>query len=78
MHSDTICLFLSDKSASSVLVRQKRYNTGRLEEFVAGNLERECIEETCVYEEAREVFENDEKTVRYWSSLLQCMHSNCI
>ncbi|KAG8553464.1 hypothetical protein GDO81_003423 [Engystomops pustulosus] len=55
-------VFLSDKSASSVLVRQKRYNAGRLEEFVAGNLERECIEEKCNYEEAREVFENDEKT----------------
>lgn len=29
-----------------------------------GNLERECAEETCSYEEAREVFEDTEKTVR--------------
>lgn len=28
-----------------------------------GNLERECIEEICDYEEAREVFEDDDKTV---------------
>lgn len=28
-----------------------------------GNLERECIEEKCNFEEAREVFENVEKTV---------------
>lgn len=27
------------------------------------NLERECIEERCNLEEAREVFENEEKTV---------------
>nr|ACE75800.1 coagulation factor X precursor (predicted) [Sorex araneus] len=27
-----------------------------------GNLERECLEETCSYEEAREVFEDTDKT----------------
>jgi hypothetical protein len=29
-----------------------------------GNLERECIEELCNKEEAREVFENNPETVR--------------
>lgn len=29
-----------------------------------GNIQRECREEVCTYEEAREAFENDEKTVR--------------
>lgn len=29
-----------------------------------GNLERECIEEICDHEEAREVFEQTDKTVR--------------
>lgn len=28
-----------------------------------GNIQRECREEICNYEEAREAFENDEKTV---------------
>lgn len=28
-----------------------------------GDLERECVEEKCNFEEAREVFENTEKTV---------------
>jgi coagulation factor 9 (Christmas factor) len=46
-----------------ILSRPKRYNSGKLEEFVRGNLERECIEEKCSFEEAREVFENTEKTV---------------
>ncbi|KAH0630819.1 hypothetical protein JD844_004076 [Phrynosoma platyrhinos] len=54
--------FINPEEARSVLHRYKRYNTGRLEEVVQGNLERECIEETCSYEEAREVFENEEKT----------------
>lgn len=35
-----------------------------LEERKQGNLERECIEELCSKEEAREVFENDPETVR--------------
>lgn len=46
-----------------MLHRQKRANSNRLEEVIAGNLERECIEEKCSFEEAREVFENEEKTV---------------
>ncbi|NXF91541.1 FA9 factor, partial [Eubucco bourcierii] len=56
-------VFIGTKEASSVLQRQKRANSNRLEEVIAGNLERECIEEKCSYEEAREVFENTEKTV---------------
>lgn len=58
-----IVVFIDNQQASSVLPRQKRFNSKRLEEVVSGNLERECIEEKCSYEEAREVFENEEKTV---------------
>lgn len=35
-----------------------------VEEMLQGNLERECIEEICSYEEAREYFEDTAKTVR--------------
>lgn len=56
-------VFLSGQSADSILRRHKRYNTGLFEEFLQGNLERECIEELCDLEEARETFENDERTV---------------
>lgn len=58
-----IAVFIENKEASSVLQRQRRANSNRLEEVIPGNLERECIEETCSYEEAREVFENEERTV---------------
>ncbi|CAH2315124.1 coagulation factor IX [Pelobates cultripes] len=74
-------VFLSEKSASNILLRHKRYNTGRLEEFISGNLERECIEEQCTYEEAREVFENDEKTLEFWKQYIdgdQCLSSPCM
>lgn len=30
-----------------------------------GNIERECMEELCTYEEAREVFKDKAKTVRW-------------
>uniref|UniRef100_A0A8D0HGB8 Coagulation factor IX n=1 Tax=Sphenodon punctatus TaxID=8508 RepID=A0A8D0HGB8_SPHPU len=56
-------VFLKHDEASAILQRYRRYNTGRLEEVVPGNLERECKEEKCSFEEAREVFENTEKTV---------------
>lgn len=56
--------FVSQQVASGVLIRQRRYNSGHLEEVLyKDNLERECKEETCTMEEARECFEDDEKTV---------------
>ncbi|XP_035291073.1 coagulation factor IX-like [Anguilla anguilla] len=73
-------LFLPQHAAESVLKRHKRYNTGRLEEVMKDNLERECIEERCDWEEAREVFENREKTMEFWVSYIdgdQCESSPC-
>ncbi|KAK1169744.1 transmembrane gamma-carboxyglutamic acid protein 1-like isoform X2 [Acipenser oxyrinchus oxyrinchus] len=58
-------VFLSPNQANSVLKRFPRAN-GLLEEIKQGNIERECREETCSYEEAREAFENDEKTREFW------------
>lgn len=54
---------MSQQAANMVLLRQRRYNSGHLEELQKDNLERECNEEQCTMEEAREVFEDDEKTV---------------
>uniref|UniRef100_A0A3Q3VU42 Coagulation factor IX n=1 Tax=Mola mola TaxID=94237 RepID=A0A3Q3VU42_MOLML len=72
-------MFLSGETASRVLRRQKRANTGVFEELLEGNLERECLEETCNLEEAREVFEDDEKTTLWISSDgNQCESSPCL
>lgn len=46
-----------------MLQRWRRANSGYLEEIKQGNIERECIEEICNYEEAQEAFENDDRTV---------------
>ncbi|GCB82378.1 hypothetical protein scyTo_0023077, partial [Scyliorhinus torazame] len=54
-------VFLPSTAAQDLLGRQKRENF-LLEELRAGNLERECREEICNFEEAREVFEDMEKT----------------
>lgn len=56
-------VFLTTQTANTILQRHRRYNTGAFEELLKGNLERECIEEKCDLEEAREIFENDERTV---------------
>lgn len=56
-------VFINREYAHSMLHRVRRANS-LFEEMRQGNLERECAEETCSYEEAREVFEDTEKTVR--------------
>lgn len=58
-------VFVEKDDANAVLRRWRRANSGFLEEMKQGNLERECIEEICDYEEAREVFEDDDKTVSF-------------
>ncbi|XP_043830122.1 coagulation factor IX [Dromiciops gliroides] len=74
-------VFLDRENASKILSRPKRYNSGKLEEFVRGNLERECVEEKCSFEEAREVFENTEKATEFWKEYVdgnQCESNPCL
>ncbi|KAM4726279.1 coagulation factor IX-like [Anableps anableps] len=78
---NTETVFVSQQTAHVVLKRQRRFNSGRLEEMLQkDNLERECIEEQCTMEEAREWFENDEKTMEFWASYTdgdQCEPKPC-
>uniref|UniRef100_A0AAZ3R1S5 Gla domain-containing protein n=1 Tax=Oncorhynchus tshawytscha TaxID=74940 RepID=A0AAZ3R1S5_ONCTS len=64
-------VFLPSDLANSVLSRQRRDNSYLLEEIRQGNIQRECREEICTYEEAREAFENDEKTQRFWEEYVR-------
>ncbi|XP_004446700.1 vitamin K-dependent protein S [Dasypus novemcinctus] len=66
--------FLSKQYASQVLFRKRRANA-LLEETKKGNLERECIEELCNKEEAREIFENDPETDYFYPKYLGCLGS---
>ncbi|XP_008278290.1 transmembrane gamma-carboxyglutamic acid protein 3 [Stegastes partitus] len=59
--------FLDGKGAHSILKRFPRAN-GFLEELRQGNIERECGEESCSFEEANEVFENKERTMEFWKT----------
>ncbi|XP_036413369.1 coagulation factor VII [Colossoma macropomum] len=59
-------VFVKRNEAHGVLTRTKRANSGWFEELKMGNLERECLEEKCSYEEAREVFEHTEVTNEFW------------
>lgn len=67
---DNVCwflfpVFLDATSANKFLSRKILYNHWDFELIVPDNLERECREEVCNYEEAREVFEDDSKTAEY-------------
>lgn len=56
-------MLVDEQSATSFLSRSLLYNSWDFELVVADSLERECVEEKCSYEEAREVFEDDTQTV---------------
>ncbi|XP_004621441.1 vitamin K-dependent protein Z isoform X2 [Sorex araneus] len=74
-------VFLPAPTAHGVLGRWRRASSYLLEEVFEGNLEKECYEELCVYEEAREVFEHDEDTARFWKQYLggsPCVSQPCL
>ncbi|XP_063812359.1 vitamin K-dependent protein S [Pseudophryne corroboree] len=64
--------FMSPKAASQFLHRKRRANSF-FEESKGGNLERECIEELCNKEEAREIFENVPETEYFYPKYLVCL-----
>uniref|UniRef100_A0A8C5U883 Uncharacterized protein n=1 Tax=Malurus cyaneus samueli TaxID=2593467 RepID=A0A8C5U883_9PASS len=57
--------FMRKDKAHEVLRVHKRANHF-LEEIRPGNLERECNEEKCSFEEAKEIFHSQEKTMEFW------------
>lgn len=67
--------FLSSQSASQFLTRKRRANSF-FEESKGGDLERECIEELCNKEEAREIFENTPETEFFYPRYLACLGSH--
>ncbi|KAM6180426.1 vitamin K-dependent protein Z [Erethizon dorsatum] len=66
-HRAELSVFAPASSANQVLLRWKRAGSYILEELFEGNLEKECYEEICVHEEAREVFEDAAATGAFWS-----------
>ncbi|XP_014737319.1 PREDICTED: prothrombin isoform X1 [Sturnus vulgaris] len=65
-------VFLEKGQALSLLKRHRRANKGFLEEMLKGNLERECLEEICSYEEAFEALESIDQTDIFWSKYQEC------
>ncbi|XP_003800036.1 coagulation factor VII [Otolemur garnettii] len=72
-------VFITQEEAHGVLRRQRRANSF-LEELRPGSLERECREEQCSFEEAREIFRSTERTKQFWISYNdgdQCTSNPC-
>nr|XP_033815674.1 transmembrane gamma-carboxyglutamic acid protein 2-like [Geotrypetes seraphini] len=59
-------VFLNDWAAHRYLGRKLLYNHWDFQIFTPDNLERECMEEVCNDEEARECFEDDQITKQFW------------
>uniref|UniRef100_A0A8C9WR78 Vitamin K-dependent protein S n=1 Tax=Scleropages formosus TaxID=113540 RepID=A0A8C9WR78_SCLFO len=68
--------FLQQSTALQFLARRRRANS-LLEETKKGNLERECIEELCNKEEAREIFENQLETEYFYPKYVE-ISDQCI
>lgn len=80
LHKRTAPVFLEKWDALSLISRQKRANTGDEETKLPASLERECLEEVCDYEEAREVFQDNYRTDIFWSVYIdgdQCAEKPC-
>ncbi|XP_036181906.1 prothrombin [Myotis myotis] len=88
VHSQHV--FLAPQQALSLLQRARRANSGFMEELRSGNLERECLEEQCSYEEAFEALESSTATDAFWvkytacdsvkksrETLVKCLEGNC-
>ncbi|XP_034460482.1 coagulation factor VII [Hippoglossus hippoglossus] len=72
-------VFVSRPEASAFLRRSRRANF-LLEELKYGNLERECLEEKCSYEEAKEIFALPQQLEAFWrtyTAVDQCLSSPC-
>uniref|UniRef100_A0A5F8A349 Vitamin K-dependent protein C n=1 Tax=Macaca mulatta TaxID=9544 RepID=A0A5F8A349_MACMU len=69
-------VFSSSERAHQVLRIRKRANSF-LEELRPSSLERECVEEICDFEEAKEIFQNVDDTLAFWSKHVEVSFLNC-
>ncbi|XP_039082575.1 coagulation factor VII isoform X2 [Hyaena hyaena] len=79
LQASLAAVFLTQEEAHGVLHRRRRANSF-LEELRTGSLERECMEEQCSFEEAKEIFQNAERTKQFWISYNdgdQCASNPC-
>ncbi|KAM6893014.1 protein Z, vitamin K-dependent plasma glycoprotein b isoform 1-T1 [Lycodopsis pacificus] len=67
IRAQAMCPVFQAPQDQQVFLRSRRANMYLVEEILQGNLERECHEERCSYEEAREYFENTAKTIAFWT-----------
>merc|ERR1712131_94606 len=70
-------LFERPSQAKEILSRTRRNNNGLFEEARAANLQRECIDEICSWDEVYEVFEDEKKANDWWEDATkQCNKPN--
>ncbi|XP_016404387.1 vitamin K-dependent protein C-like [Sinocyclocheilus rhinocerous] len=75
----------SNSPKAHMLLRSRRANTF-MEEIKPPSLERECREELCNFEEAREIFNTREATLEFWTAYKDgnqcdsnpCVHGKCV
>ncbi|XP_028329129.1 vitamin K-dependent protein C [Gouania willdenowi] len=74
------CPVFSEPPKAHMLLRSRRANSF-LEELKPASMERECMEERCDFEEAREIFQTREATLEFWTVYTdgnQCLSHMCV
>ncbi|XP_066516766.1 coagulation factor VII isoform X2 [Hoplias malabaricus] len=67
-------VFLRRTAANQMFLQRYRRANSFLEELKLPNLERECLEEICSYEEAREIYSVPEQLELFWKSYTAVDH----
>ncbi|MBZ3883749.1 Growth arrest-specific protein 6 [Sciurus carolinensis] len=76
VHPLSPAVLLRAREAAQFLRPRQRRAYQVFEEAKQGHLERECVEELCNKEEAREVFENDPETDYFYPRYLECVNKH--
>ncbi|XP_030631805.1 vitamin K-dependent protein C [Chanos chanos] len=78
--SSALCMSVFSSSPQAHMLLRSRRANSFLEEIKQPSLERECVEEVCNLEEAREIFQTTEATMEFWTKYSdgnQCNPNPC-
>ncbi|MCI4391003.1 hypothetical protein PGIGA_G00129290 [Pangasianodon gigas] len=75
--ASAVCMSVFYSSPKAHMLLRSRRANSILEELKSPSLERECIEERCNFEEAKEIYRTKEATLRFWTIYEDSIHRNC-
>ncbi|XP_017351038.1 vitamin K-dependent protein C [Ictalurus punctatus] len=75
--ASAVCMSVFHSSPEAHMLLRSRRANSLLEEFKSPSLERECMEERCDFEEAKEIYRTKEATLKFWTIYEDSIKANC-